>query len=277
MPPSLAPLIQAVELIGVGLLAGVIGGMLGVGGGLVMIPAMVIFFGERFGPDSIHLYKLASIAASVVVSLPAVARHSRAGTIVSSMLPPILPAAFIGIFVGVVLAALPIFRGGNTQWLERLFGVYLLSVVIVDIVQKRLAAGNESGAVSQCPTPRRWMTYALGVGFPTGVIAGMLGIGGGTYSIPVQNMLMGMRLRYAIATSQVIVLFVALLTSIVQGVAVYQLGLPVLTGLMLSVGIAPGAIAGSWLGAGLTYRVPIGGLRTAFQILLIASAIKLLV
>ena len=60
-----ASLMQDVELLGVGLLAGVLGGLLGVGGGIIMIPALIIFIGaETYGPNTFHAYKLAAISVS---------------------------------------------------------------------------------------------------------------------------------------------------------------------------------------------------------------------
>ena len=66
-------------LAAVGLLAGVLGGLLGVGGSILMIPAMVFLFADRYGPEGQHLYQAAAMIVNLFVVLPAVDRHRRAG------------------------------------------------------------------------------------------------------------------------------------------------------------------------------------------------------
>lgn len=268
--------IEFAELLGIGLFAGAVGGMLGIGGGLVMIPAMLLILGQRYGPDSIQLYKLASISVSMAVSIPAVARHHRAGAVVKRMLRPIVPMAAVGILLGVAFAASPIFSGANAAMLERLFGLYLFSVVGLNIIQQRFSR-DERGWATTCPAPSRWIYLGFLVGLPTGLISGVLGVGGGTWSVPIQTTFMGVRLRYAIATSAYLIVFVSAITTIVQSAAVAQIPrLDAADGWWLALGLAPGAVLGGWLGGGLTHRIPLPALRNAFYLLLIVTGFKLL-
>jgi len=267
---------QALELLGVGLLAGIVGGMLGVGGGIVMIPAMVIFLGDRYGPNSLHLYKLAAIATSVFVSVPAAVRHLRARAVLTAMLPAILPAATVGTVVGVWVAG-NFFRAEQTHILRRVFGVFLEFAVVVQLYQDWLAGQGERSLRSSCPLPSRRLLIGGSVGLPTGLIAGLLGVGGGIWNVPVQYLLFGVRLRYAIATSSFVVVFVSAVTTIVQGWSVAHLpGLSLRMGVPLTVCLVPGALVGGWCGAELTHRLPVRWLRYAFGALLALSGLRLI-
>jgi uncharacterized membrane protein YfcA len=267
-------LLRIAELLGIGLVAGVMGGMLGVGGGLVMIPAMLLIMGNRFGVDSFHLYKLAAISASVLVSIPACLRHLRARAVVVALLPPILPPAVCGVAGGVLLASFC--TQEHTHLLRRAFGVFIELVVLAQLYLGRLNRGGEAVLTDICPTPRR--TGLLGglVGLPSGLIAGLLGIGGGAWNVPVLHLLLGVRLRQAIATSTALVIFVSLATAVAQGLAVQRIGLNALDGLALAVILTPGAVIGGWLGADLTHRLPLEWIRLAFLTLLALSGMRLI-
>lgn len=270
-------LASVLELLGVGLLAGCLGGMLGVGGGLVMIPAMVIFLGDQhFGPGSLHVYKLAAITTGVVVSVPAAVRHARAKAIIYAMLPAILPAAVVGILAG-VYAAGRFFSAEQTHLLRRAFGGFLVVAVAINIYQDWHARRGDSGLSVSCPLPSRRALIGGIVGIPTGLIAGLLGVGGGIWNVPAQHLLFNVRLRYAIATSSFVVVFVSAITAVVQSISVAGMpGLRVSDGWWLALWLAPGAMLGGWWGAALTHRLPTRWLRYAFQGLLAIVGVRLM-
>jgi hypothetical protein len=271
---SIGPLRMA-ELAAIGLLAGVLGGLLGVGGGLIMIPAMYLLLGNLFGDGSFHLYKLASISASIVVALPATWRHAREKAIVPGMVVSIVPGALIGVVVGVAAASL--FEAEQTDGLRRTFGGFMLIAVAFGLYQSRQRGSGDQSFRTQCPLPRRRVLIGGAVGLPAGLIAGLLGVGGGIWAVPAQNTLLGVRLRNAIANSACMIVFVAIGASIVQSVAVARMpGLQAIDGWMLTLFLAPGALLGGWIGAGLTHRIPTGGLRIAVNLLLTAAGLRLL-
>ena len=88
--------IQILELVGVGLLAGLLGGLLGIGGGIIMIPAMVILLGQPYGENSFHIFKLGAITTSILLSGLAALRHRKARAIVTPMVVSIVPLAAAG-------------------------------------------------------------------------------------------------------------------------------------------------------------------------------------
>ncbi|MBK9129107.1 MAG: sulfite exporter TauE/SafE family protein [Phycisphaerales bacterium] len=269
---------QVAALLLAGVIAGLMGGMLGVGGGIVMIPAMLFVLGEhRFGTNSLHLYKLAAIAASLVVSLPAAARHLRARAVVVRMVPAMLTFAAVGVIAGTLLAAT--FVGDLTHLLRRIFGGFLVAVVLYNVYEARRSPTSESFSNATCPMPSRFTRIGLIVGLPAGFVAGLLGIGGGVWAVPAQRYLLGTRLRNAIATSSLMIVGVAAMTALTLTISISRMptnGLNPLHGWLLAAVLAPGALIGGWLGADLTHRLPLRWVRLAFQVALGLSGLRLL-
>ena len=111
--------LHLIALPAIGLAAGVLGGLLGIGGGLVMIPAMLFALGEPFGVGTLHVYKLAALMVGAMLSIPAVIRHSRAGAIDRAALPSIVIGGIAGVLIGVGVAS--VFSGAATAILKRVF------------------------------------------------------------------------------------------------------------------------------------------------------------
>lgn len=266
---------QAIQLLLIGATAGLLGGLLGIGGGLVMIPAMLLILGDHFGPDSLHLYKLAAISTSIVLSIPAATRHGRAGAIVYRILPGILPAAAVGVIVGVVGASY--FSGGHTHVLKQVFGGFLELVVAFNVYQGWRNARGGAILCESCPIPTRRRLIGAVVGLPSGLLAGLLGIGGGVWAVPSQHLMLGVRLRNAIANSSLMIVVVATITAATQSIAVARMpGLDFVDGWWLALWLAPGALIGGWCGADLTHRLPTRWLRHAFHALLAVTGVRLM-
>lgn len=257
----------------IGVLAGTLGGLLGVGGGMIMIPAMVLLLHEPYGPGSLHVFKLAALATAVVVSIPATLRHARAGAIATPLLYSMVPAGFVGAIGGVALAGL--FAGQQTHVLQRIFGTFMVLFVAATVLQSRLVGGPDRQWVNACPVPRRWVKISAIVGLPAGIIAGLLGIGGGLWAVPAQHLGLGVRLRTAIANSNCTIVLVAAVAAGAQAVSVANMGLPRGAGWILALCLAPGAVAGGWIGAAFTHKLPVGLLRNIFYIILLVTGLRM--
>jgi uncharacterized membrane protein YfcA len=263
------------QLAGIGAAAGLLGGMLGIGGGIVMITAMTILLGQRFGPESFHLYKLASITTTIALSIPAIMRHRQARAIVPGMLWSMVPAAVLGVLAGVALSS--VFVREHTLLLRRGFGVFLECVVLFNLYQSYAGLSEESGSVRRCPMPSRWKILAGVVGIPMGFLGGFLGIGGGVWAVPSQRLVLGVKIRSAIANSAATILPVAVTTSLVHAYAITQrTELHVSDAYWLALVLAPTALVMAWIGAALTHTVPVKTLKQAFQILLAVAGLRLI-
>lgn len=257
----------------VGLAGGMLGGMFGVGGGLVMIPAMLLLLGRDYGSDALHLFKLASLVSSVVVSIPAAVRQGRAGMIVPPILVAMIPLGIAGVIVGVGLASL--FQREQTHVLARIFGAFMIAVALAGL---RMPAGtaDAAGSVRSSPSVRRRMTFGLMVGLPSGLIAGLLGVAGGVWAVPALNAGLGVRLRYAIANSTGLIVVLAAAAAAAQSIAVARMpALAVGEGWRLAFWLAPGALVGGWLGASLSLATPVRRLRAAFYALVAVMGARL--
>jgi uncharacterized membrane protein YfcA len=248
-------------LCGIGLVAGVLGGLLGVGGSVVMIPAMT----EFFGPQQ-HLYQAAAMIVNFFVVLPAVYQHRRAGAIMGGMVRRMAPLAIAGVVVGVVASEWSVFHGAGQARLVMLFGVFLFVVAARNTL--RIVRGGSRRIDTADPGDElgRGWRVGLAAGVPTGIVAGLLGVGGGTVCVPVQNRFLGIPIRNAIANSAATILALSLIGAAGKNYALHtQHPEYTLTqSLHLAAALIPTAIAGSLLGSRLTHQLPLRALHIIF-------------
>ncbi|STX52893.1 permease [Legionella busanensis] len=156
-----------------GIVAGLMSGMIGIGGGIIIVPALLFIFqyiGKMPADLAIHLATGTSLAIILFISQATVRAHYRQGTILWSAFLKLAPGIFMGAFVGVLLSNyLPVI------WLERILAFFLLLIAIERIFNFKLSQ----------PTPH-YPPTALNIliSFFIGLISGLLGIGGGVLIIP---------------------------------------------------------------------------------------------
>lgn len=277
-----------------GLFAGLTGGMLGVGGSTVILPGLAVIFGPAQ-----HLYQAAAMIVNVVVSAPAAVKHGRAGAIRPEVLRWLLPAALAGVIAGVMASNLAVFGGvEGGQRLARCLAVFLLYAAAYN-AWKVIKTGPSAVAK---PTPTQAGTptatqhaeafpdghlppppaaRTLAIGLAMGLTAGLLGIGGGAVAVPLQQLLLKLPLRQAIANSSCVICVSATVGAALKNATlpghpgVDGAALHLASGLGLAAVLAPTAFVGGRLGAGLTHRLPLRGVRIAFVVLLLVAAWKM--
>ncbi len=257
-----------VAVMGIGLVAGLLGGMLGVGGSIIMIPGLTIVLGQ----DQ-HLYQAAGMIANVAVSVPAALRHHRAGAMDGRVLKIMLPAALAFVLIGVALSNLEVFRNPTGELrLRRLLALFLVYVAAVNI-RKVLWPKAPTPRPETISIPRAGL-----VGGIMGMMAGLLGIGGGALAVPLQQMLLKLPLKSCIANSAAVICISAGLGSIYKNatlsVATAGLNPPRtwLDGLTLALLLAPTCWIGGGIGARLTHVLPMRQVRAVFVAIMIAAA-----
>jgi uncharacterized membrane protein YfcA len=253
---------------GVGLVAGVLGGMLGVGGSVIMIPGLTLIFGFNQ-----HLYQAAAMLANVAVAIPAALRHRRSGAMVPQAMRWILPAALVMVLVGVAVSNLPIFEGKEGgQWLGRLLAAFLVYVIYVNIQRLRGDASNPADeGDAALVTPGR----CSAVGAAMGGCAGLLGVGGGAIAVPLQQVLLRLPLRSCIANSTAIICITASVGATYKIGSLGTHGLEPAQGVLFGLMLAPTAWIGGRIGATLTHRLPLRQVRLAFIVLMVVAAYKM--
>ncbi|MFP4053001.1 MAG: sulfite exporter TauE/SafE family protein [Phycisphaerae bacterium] len=255
-----------------GLAAGVLGGLLGVGGSVIMIPAMAVIFSAVGSPHSIHQYQAAAMIVSFVLVWPAVLRHRRARAIRVDVWKLLAPAALVGIVGGVLLSRAGLFTGDNELVLRRVFGLFMLYVAAYNTW--KIARPARRVMDSERPaSPNSKATLAVGAAM--GVSAGLLGIGGGALAVPAQQVILRLPLRNAIATSAATIAAITWLGAIVKNASLGADG-TVARSLLLTAALAPTAMAGSYVGGHLTHRLPVRWVRAAFVVLMLVAGVKML-
>jgi len=269
---------QAILIVAaVGLAAGVLGGMLGIGGSVLMIPAMVLLFGQgtRDPGFNQHLYQAAAMIVNLFVIAPATYRHAKAGAVRTDVLKRLMPAAAAFIFLGVFASTLPLFDPRNTylgatgpQWLGRLFAAFLAYVVALNLLRflrgRRDVEGDERLAT--------WRIVSIGAAM--GFLAGLLGIGGGALAVPMQQVLLRLPLRQCIANSAAVICLTAGVGAVAKNLALPPACDPV-DSLTLAALLAPTAVLGGYLGGSLTHKLPTAAVRLLFIALLATAGARM--
>ena len=253
--------------LGVGALAGVLAGLLGVGGGLVIVPVLLWLFTARGFDGSIvlHLAIGTSLATIIATSVSSVRAHHRRGAVrwrlVAGLAPGIVAGALFGAWVADRI---------STLWLQRVFAVFVITVGIQMLANPRVTGHRDPPGAPGLS----------GAGSVIGAISALVGIGGGTLTVPF---LMWHRVPAvnAVATSSACGLPIAIAGAfgfIVMGWADAALP-PGATGYVYWPAVA-GIVAASVLtapsGAWLAHRLPVPVLKRAFAALLLAVGTRLL-
>ncbi|MEM7721198.1 MAG: sulfite exporter TauE/SafE family protein [Pseudomonadota bacterium] len=187
--PELSELLPMVALIlAIGAFAGVIAGLLGVGGGIVLVPAFFFAF-DALGYNSPQLMQIClatSLATIIVTSVRSVLSHNKKGAVDWD----ILRGWGIGIAIGAVLGVV-VASGLRSEVLQAIFGV--LGV----LVGLYLAFGKDSWRFGdQMPTGvGRAITSPI-----LGFLSVLMGIGGGSFGVPLMS-LYGVAIHRAVATA----------------------------------------------------------------------------
>lgn len=249
----------------VGLFAGLLGGLAGLGGSILMIPAMALLFhGRPF--DNQHLYQAAAMAVNVAVSVPAALRHKKSGMIRGDLFRWMLPATLVLMVVGVLLGNLI-----SSAVLERVFAVFV-AVVAVQTVWAAVKKEPELDESLARVTAGRGLT----VGGVMGLAAGVLGVGGGIVAVPLARALCRLPLKKCIAASAAVMGLTSLFGAGLKIATLHEHNLSPVHALVLALTLAPTAIVGGYVGAGLTKSLPLSVVRSALAGLLIASSLKML-
>ncbi len=237
----------------IGFLAGIFGGLVGLGGGVIMIPLMVGIL-----KLSQHQAHGTSLVALVFTGIAGAIAYGLQGTI------DIAASMLIAVTAMVTARAGARFAHSLPEWkLKRSFGAFLVFVSLLMLVKPYLPhiPGMEAG------WPK--IIVLLITGILTGFLSGMMGVGGGTIMVPAMVLLAGFPQHTAQGTS-----LLAMVPA--GGVGAYthwKLG-NVRTNLLM--GLIPGILIGTYLGGTLAHFLSDGTLRLVFAAVLIWTGVRYL-
>lgn len=237
--------------------AGAFGALVGVGGGLIIVPLLTVGLGVP-----IQLAIAASLLGVIAVSTSAGATYLRRGLVDRRLGIVLLVATTSGGILGGYTAGLL-----DARTLSAIFGMVLVAVS-VQMVRGRggpvaevpeVAGRHELASSYVEPTSGELVAYrARRVGFGAvisifaGALSGLLGVGGGVVNVPTMNLLMGVPIRVALTTST----YMLAATAAASAVLYYSRGqIDPLLAAPVVVGVVAGAQLGARLGQRLSQRV----------------------
>lgn len=250
-----------------GLLAGVLAGLLGVGGGVIIVPILSYVF-ERQGLAShatVHLALGTSLGTIAFTSLSSSRAHFKRGAVDFGIVRRITPGILVGTFLGGFFAS-----HMATSSLKLIFATFLALVAV------QLLSNARPRATRSVPN----LSGSSVAGLLIGVVSGLVGIGGGSLSVPFM-LWCNVDVRRAVGTSAAIGFPIAVagaLSYLINGLGVetgvrYALGyihLPALAG------VAAASILTAPLGARIATRIQPQRLKGAFACMLFVMSVRML-
>jgi uncharacterized protein len=250
-----------------GAVAGVMAGLLGVGGGLLIVPVLVwLFIRQGVEPAVItHLAIGTSLATIVPTAISSARTHHLHGAVRWDLVTRIAPGVMVGALAGATLAEFL-----SSDALRRVFGAFEIALAIYMFLNIR-------------PAPHRPLPGAVGLasgGGVIGLVSALLGIGGGSLSVPYL-VWFNVAVRHAIGTAAAVGLPIAIAGAggfILHGWNAHGLpdwSLGYVHGPSLA-GIALASFLTAPIGARLTHRLPVPLVRRLFAVLLMVLGIRML-
>jgi uncharacterized membrane protein YfcA len=280
--PIAGQAVNALFMISLGFVVGVLSGMFGIGGGFLTTP-LLIFYGI---PPTVAVASATTQITGASVSGAMV--HMRRGGVDIKMAGVMIVGGLFGSIVGAALFRM-LQASGQIDVVIGLLYVLILAWIGGLMLKDSLAALGFVGTAPVVVQPRhnrwvaslplRWRFYSSGLyispvaplalGFVAGVMTVLMGIGGGFILVPAMIYLLAMPARVVIGTSLVMILAVSAATTMVHALTTHAVDI-VLAGLLLI-----GGVIGAQYGAMLTTRMKPDYLRLALAIIILLVGLRM--
>jgi uncharacterized protein len=256
-------------LFAIGIAVGAFGALLGLGGGILLIPLITTFLGvpikTAIGTSALCVVATSSAAGAVYVGRGLT--HNRlamvlevattAGALAGGITAVLISPNLLALFFGLIL----IYAAVNMRKLSK-EDTTIIATGVLDTSYVDPQTGNEVRyGVRNLPA-------GMGASFFAGNISGLLGIGGGIVKVPIMSLIMGVPLRASIATSN----FMIGITAATSAIIYYARGLIDPT---IAVPTALGVFAGAQIGTRLGGRLKSEKLKLVFQLVMLIFAINM--
>ena len=256
------------ELAALGLVTGFLAGLLGIGGGMIMVPFIsAILSGRGVEPGlAVKMAIATSMATIIFTSVSSVRAHHKKGAVRWDIVKALAP----GIVLGAMVASLGVFallKGASLYFVFAAFVAFSGSQMFLD----------------KKPAPTRQLPGTaglLGAGGVIGALSGLVGAGGGFVSVPFMTWC-NVAIHNAVATSAALGFPIALANVVgyviagqgLQGVPPYSFGYLWLPALVV---IASCSVLMAPLGARAAHALPVKKLKRAFAVVLFTLAVYML-
>ncbi|TXT54562.1 MAG: putative membrane transporter protein [Candidatus Thorarchaeota archaeon] len=243
---------------------GTISSMIGIGGGIINTPLLIIvfFLSEQSAPATALVAALSVGAASTV----AYARQKprpivpKAGLFVAITT---IPGSLTGVFLRTLIT--------DQMLLRYIFAILLFPIALKMLFAKKKGPVDRTAqleAINFGQIGSRKLMFALFGGFCGGIVAGLLGLGGGVIVVPVLSLIMGLPMHAAVATSMFTMIFTASAGTAMN----YAQGF-IDPFFALALGI--GMIIGAQIGPRLACKVNAVQLKQIFGLVLVFPLVKM--
>lgn len=252
----------------IGAFAGLMAGVLGIGGGVIVVPGlMFIFQHNQIIPEQMLMHTAAgsSLATMIFTSQSSLRAHLKIGGVLWTLFNKLWPGILIGVISGSILATfIP------TNWLKRIFSIFLYLVALKMLTDLKVT--------HPARFPKNWVNRI--VSYLIGLKSGMLGVGGGVLIVPYLTYC-GVDVRKIAAVSNLCTLTVALVGSLVFMMTGFHAmdTIPYATGYIYwpaVVAVAIPSVIVAPLGAKLNYVLPVKQLKFVFIVMLLITATRML-
>ncbi|CAG0938188.1 hypothetical protein GALLN_00144 [Gallionellaceae bacterium] len=257
----------SIGYLALGAIAGLFGGLFGIGGGTILVPVLLFLFEAQHFPvaHAMHLALGTSMATILFTSLASMRKHHQYGAVDWRVVRTITPGILLGTALGALSAAVI-----SPRNLGIFFGLFVYFAAVQILLDMRPRAARQLPGTAG-------MTA---VGSFTGWISSLVSIGGGTVVVPFL-LWCNVPLRNAIGTSAAIGFPIAVggtLGYIATGMSLIMLPAPNLGFVYLPalLWVALGSLMTAPLGALVAHRMKLEWLRKLFAMLLLALATNLL-
>lgn len=257
-----------VALIATGVIAGILSGLLGVGGGIVIVPVLFFLF-QSFDVSAASAMTVAtatSLATIIPTSISSITAHRRKNNVDFHLVKRLGLFIFVGVLFG---SWLVLWVDG--QWFTTLFGI-----IAVLSALNMMFRSNAAAAFKYLPQLPGQAVLGGGIGF----LSVMVGIGGGTLSVPILTAF-NYSTHRAVGTAAAIGLIISVpgaLTMLIAGQTPSDA--PVGTwGLVNMIGfvcIVPLTVLFAPVGAGLAQKLPAQKLSKVFACVLLLTGVRML-
>lgn len=259
----LEPLLIA-ELAALGLCTGFLAGLLGIGGGMLMVPFITFILSARgVAPDlAVKMAIATSMATIVFTSISSVRAHHKRGAVQWGIVRNLSP----GIVLGAALASLGVFALLKGAWLALLFAAF------VGFSATQMLKDKKAGSTRTMPGTGGQLASGGAIGF----LSGLVGAGGGFVSVPFMTWC-NVPMHQAVATSAALGFPIALANGLgyvvsgqsVPGLPAGALGYVYLPALAV---IATASVLMAPVGVKAAHALPVKQLKRVFAFLLYALA-----
>lgn len=248
------------SLLAVGVGAGLLAGMLGMGGGVLKVAGMLVIF-----EIDILLARAVSLTTMFIATLAASGLHQRMGHVRWEILRPMFVPALVGVFAGTFLGSVV-----PRATLTNFFAFFVLFLAFATLAQSFANLEKTPADADGAPLPHGKELACGSIGGLHGFMSGLLGISGGVVAVPMQQALVGASVRSAVANS---IVLSAWITGFGSAAAIFS-GLRHSDFLLADVVFASGFIGGgAWLGSQLGARL--SGVIPSFYLKLLLVLVSL--